>query len=477
MTSITPPRDRERTSLGGLLTRPEEDRGSKDPDVWVPSSRAELGEWLRHYAGVDIPAGTCDDPGHTAPLTAVWDAYSAQDTRAVWHASRAAGGKTVCLAALSFVEAVTLAAEVTLLGGSFEQSQRVHQYHKGERRSLNGGKVFWNAPNAPTWLLEGDPTKRLTKLTNGGAIEVLTASQKSVRGPHPQRLRGDEIDEMDRAVWEAAQGQTADAGGVRMQTVGSSTWQNPKGTMTEELKLANELGFPVVRWCWRCVLDENGGWVSREAMERKFATISSHMRRVEFDLEEPLVEGTAFDRDAVEAMVRKELGQHLGGIGARVKFEEPVEGATYAAGGDWGKERDRTWIVILRTDVDPVRLVAFVHMGRIPFPQMVAAFNEIVAEYEASACHDMTGIGNVIDDYLEVFSEGVTMVGRRRSELFGNYIVAVERGEVVVPDVAYLRDEHKFCTYGDLYSAGHPPDSVVAMAMAWRAATGLELLY
>lgn len=465
---------------GGMFERwgdSEEETEARDP----PRDRDELRVWLDRFANVQLPDRACRD-GHTSPLDAVWEAYAAESPRTVWHASRGFGGKSVALACLVYLEAITLGAEVTLLGGSLEQSQRVHQYLNGERRSLNHGRVFWEAAGAPRSLLEGDPTRRKTALRTGGSIEVLTASQKSVRGPHPQRLRGDEIDEMDQAIWDAAQGQAQEAAGIREQTVGSSTWQNAKGTMTNEFKQARQMGWPVRRWCWECTLDENGGWLSREAALRKFETIPAHMRQVEYDLEEPSSEGTLFDRDALDAMFDNHPSRlaYEGGLNTEYRFEPAESGAEYAAGGDWGKARDRSIIIVLRIDVEPVRVVYYRHMGRIPFPQMVEAFNAVVEEYDAVACHDATGIGAVIDDYLEVMSEAVVMVGKRRSDLFGQYVVGIEAEEILCPDIGYLRDEHKWCTVGDVYTGhgerGHPPDTVVAMAMAWRAASGMDLL-
>lgn len=380
----------------------------------------------------------------------------------------------MALASLIFAEGCTLGAEVSLLGGSLEQSQRVHQYLKGERVA----GWFWDNENAPKHLLRDEPTARRTRLTNNGSIEVLTASQKSVRGPHPQRLRGDEIDEMDPAIWGAAQGQAMGRDGIKAQTVGSSTYQNANGTMTAELLLASQKGFPVRKWCWRCVLEENGGWLTEEEAEVKFATITTLMKEVEYDLKEPAVEETLFDRGSLQRMFNGEkYGRYEGGLNTAITVEEPVEGGTYATGGDWGKARDRSIIVTLRTDVTPARLVRYRHMGRVPFPQMVAAFNEDVSLYNSAACHDATGIGAVIDDYLEVMSESVKMVGKKRSDLFGQYVVAVEQGQIVCPDITYANREHKFCTVGDVYGAGHPPDTIVGMAMAWRAATGLALLY
>ena len=85
----------------------------------------------------------------------------------------------------------------------------------------------------------------------GNTITALTASQTSIRGAHPARLRLDEADEMRLPILEAAQGQTMDQGAVRAQTVIASTHQHPDGTMTTVLQRAAEQGWPVYQWCWQ----------------------------------------------------------------------------------------------------------------------------------------------------------------------------------------------------------------------------------
>ena len=63
----------------------------------------------------------------------------------------------------------------------------------------------------------------------------------------------------------------------------------------------------------------------------------------------------------------------------------------------------------------------------------------------------------------------VTMVGRVRTDLFRHYIGAVERHEIVCPRIDVLYTEHKYCGEDDLFGNGHPPDSVVALALAYHA--------
>lgn len=152
------------------------------------STKQELAEWVEHTFGVRLVAESCCT-GHCAPLDAFAAAYFADDPVTVWKASRGLGGKTVMLALLGLTEAVTLGAGVTLLGGSGEQSQRILSYMTGQDSNL--GDHFWNHPAAPRGLVKREISRR-TSLKNGGWIHALMASARSVRGPHPARVRLDE---------------------------------------------------------------------------------------------------------------------------------------------------------------------------------------------------------------------------------------------------------------------------------------------
>ncbi len=65
--------------------------------------------------GVRIPAKPCCEH-HTTPWRAFADAYFARSPVAVWKGSRGLAGKTYLLGALAMMEAVTLGAEITVLG-------------------------------------------------------------------------------------------------------------------------------------------------------------------------------------------------------------------------------------------------------------------------------------------------------------------------------------------------------------------------
>src|ERR1035437_934476 len=135
--------------------------------------------------GVHIPdVQVC--PTHTTPWRAFADAYFARSAVSVWKASRGLGGKSFLLSILACTEAATLAADVNILGGSGEQAKRVIEHMQ----------KLWANPSAPRSLLASEVSRDIT-FTAGNRVNALMASQASVRGPHPQRLRGDEVDEMD----------------------------------------------------------------------------------------------------------------------------------------------------------------------------------------------------------------------------------------------------------------------------------------
>lgn len=458
----------------------------------------ELRQWAADTVGILIPnRRIC--PGHRSPLEACWTAYSAEYPRTVWKASRGFGGKTALLATLSLAEIITLGAGVTLLGGTGEQSKRVHEYMQGQE-TMSG--KFWAHPNAPRHLLRSDPSARHTRLANAGWISALMASSASVRGPHPQRLRGDEIDEMDPEIWDAAQGQPManEERGIREQVVGSSTHHYANATMTRELKMAKDRGWPVFEWCYKECLKEHGGWLSDVSVERKRQIMTHRQFTVEIDLQEPSPEGRAFEDDALKLLFDTARGQHAGIVGEQLIFERPVweldpeyqvevrepdaklarvrdqivrvMRASYAAGADWGKLRDHTVVFVYRTDCLPMRVVAFMRLAQMPWPLMIRKFNEIVARYRAPAAHDKTGLGTVVDDYTDEMTIGVTMVGASRANLISEYVAGVERHEIVGPRIESAYGAHLYCTNADLYeTGGHPPDEVVAGALAYRAAT------
>jgi hypothetical protein len=428
----------------------------------LPQDRDELWLYLKVVWGMTIPRhSVC--PNHSNPFEALAQAYFGEVPVSIWKGSRGFGGKSTLMGTLCAIEAATLGAQITVLGGSASQSQRVHDVAR-ERFEYEA---------APAGLIKGDPTMFQTKLKNGAWILALLASQKSVRGPHPNRLRIDEADEVEIDLIEAAQGQPMSGRGMKAQTVFSSTHQYPDGTMTELIRRANEKDWPVHEWCWRENIGtpEEPGWLTMEEVERKKQEVSARMFAVEYDLQEPSFDGRAIDAEFVEAMFdQANYGWFEGAKDEYITLEEPVEGATYVTGVDWAKENDWTIMRTYRTDVDPWVEVAFLRTGRKPWPEMVADLDDVLFKYGGICVHDATGLGGVVDDLITYPKKSVKPVvlrGRERESIFTQYIAGIEQNGMVGPRIQFAYNEHKYCTHKDLYGSGHPPDSFIAGALAW----------
>jgi len=416
-----------------------------------------LKDYLLLAYGVTIPdRQICEN--HTTPWRAFCDSYFARYPVTVWKASRGFGGKSYTLSILGKVEAETLKADVNILGGSGEQARRV----------LDHMTRFWAAENAPRDLLIGG-VQREMRLKWGNQIQALMASQASVRGPHPHRLRCDEVDEMKLPILDASFGQTLSTGSIPAQTTLSSTHQYADGTMTEVLRRAAKKGWPVYEWCWR-ETSQPHGWLPPEEVERKRHEVPEQMWRTEYDLQEPSPESRAIQPAAVERMFDRSLGEFEGAPHEYIEIEAPVATGVYGTGADWARAQDWTVIATYRFDVNPAMCVAWERTGRLDWPVMIGKFESRMQRYKGKAAHDATGIGDVVRGYMRTTARDVMMVGRDRAELLSRYISACEHGEVVYPHIQFAYGEHKYASQEDVFSSGsthHLPDSISAGALAW----------
>jgi hypothetical protein len=448
---VIPLRDVARRSVQRVTTPDTDNRP-------VITTDEELFAFVEHTWGIHIPdVQVCEN--HSTPARAFAEAYFARAPMSVWMASRGFGGKSHLLALLTLTEAVTLPANANILGGSGIQSQRV----------LEHMAAFWMYKDAPRSLLASEPAKKETRLKNGAKIEALMASQRSVRGPHPQRLRLDEIDELDLALFDASMGQTLSKNGIKTQTVMSSTRQYTNGTMATILQRAAEKNWPVHEWCYRESMQPHG-WLSPEDVAQKQTEVTTAMWNAEYELQEPSPGSRAIQPDKVAAMFKAELGEFAGDLHEYIEIEAPVPGAKYSTGADWARKQDYTEIITFRIDVNPARLVAFLRTGRLDWPIMVGFYNSRVQRYPGQAFHDGTGIGDVVSSLFTVPATGVIMVGRARADLLTNYIAAIEHGEIEAPLIRSLKSEHQYASHEDVYASGdghHLPDGIAAGALAW----------
>lgn len=467
-----------------------------------PQTREELWWAVRALFGVTIPR-TRVCPDHVAPFDAFADAYFGECTiypergpfissRAIWHASRGLAGKSKTLSVLGQTFAFFKGADITILGGSMAQSINVHEYMT----------ALLNHDHVPQDMIV-DRTATKIILANRGRVRPLPASQRNVRGPHPSVLLIDEVDEVELEIYDAALGQPMPQPNylgqiVPTMTVISSTWQNADGTLTEIFRRAEELDppDPIYRWCYKENLDANNpscpdtgrseGWLTQATIDEKKRSVSAEMFRIEYDLGEPSIGNRAIDTDKVDEVFCLDV-QPIETKEAKdfweYRFEEPQPNAVYVASADWAKEKDYTVILITRVDGLKRRLAYYLRVNRRNYPTMIGYFNRAVQQYRVSrngAWHDSTGLGNVVNDYLDMRARPFPMTGDKRAKLLSDYVNAIEKVTWELPKMLkamYL--EHKYCRTGDLYSNAqeyHLPDTLCSAALAEYAATKVRAI-
>jgi len=203
-------------------------------------------------------------PDHQAPFSFVADVFLGRVLDAVVWSCRS-GGKSFNEALLTFLDShFRPKCSTTVLAGSLYQGKQVYD------ATLD----FWDQPGWSRFLV-GEPTKTETLLKNGSGYEVLTASQRSVRGPHPQRLKLDEIDELAPDLYDAALSQPLSKHGIQASTIMTSTMHRIFGLMQTVIEDRHKMGLTLYKWCWlevveRCndvcenVGDEESKWFGKQ---------------------------------------------------------------------------------------------------------------------------------------------------------------------------------------------------------------------
>jgi hypothetical protein len=163
-----------------------------------PRTSNQLREWLRLALDVDTPRGPLLE-GSSSPFEYLchsffeWRAVDIPIDCVVW-ACRG-GGKTFYASVATLLDMLFKpGVDVRILGGSIEQSRRMHEHLRR----------FFERPELAR-LLDAPMTQKRVLLRNGSRAEVLAQSETSVRGCRPQVLRCDEVELFDPDVWRAAQ--------------------------------------------------------------------------------------------------------------------------------------------------------------------------------------------------------------------------------------------------------------------------------
>ena len=211
-----------------------------------PKSRRALKKFLKEEYEIAIPDKLICDGDHSSPFDYLWHAARGNQGDCVVWANRA-GGKSYLAAIASLLDQRWAANfHVRILGGSQDQSSMVYEHYCDvlRRQELD--------------IVRGKILKTKTLFTNNSTVNILTQSEKNVRGQHVQRLRCDEVELFDRGVMRAAQFVAQSKGGHKAAIELFSTMHKPYGLMAEQIAIAVKRHVPIYKWCvWevieRCV--------------------------------------------------------------------------------------------------------------------------------------------------------------------------------------------------------------------------------
>ena len=129
--------------------------------------------------------------------------------------------------------------DTRLLGGSKDQSLL----------SYEAMKEFRDETDPLNSRLIRDIMQTKAEFKNKSRVSILTASMTAVRGPHPQSLKLDEVDEIDEEVYQAALSQPTSKHGHKSVLGMFSTNHNILGQMDRALANAKEHGHNIYKYC------------------------------------------------------------------------------------------------------------------------------------------------------------------------------------------------------------------------------------
>ena len=218
---------------------------SQSPLPRKPTTREELAKWVWDVLGMRIPAqALCSS--HCSPLDYLAASFLGGPDNStdllVW--ANRGGGKTMLAAIAALLDGLYKAPiNIRILGGSFDQSDRLADYLRNFLSGNLGERVA------------GRMTRQRIRLTNGADIRMLSQSQKAVRGQHAQKIRCDEVDLFDPDVWKALQFTTRSSDRTRGGIEIFSTLHRPGGLMEHLVEQARqEDNFKMFQWClWEVI--------------------------------------------------------------------------------------------------------------------------------------------------------------------------------------------------------------------------------
>lgn len=206
-----------------------------------PATRPHLWKWVKGYTGVSVAhAAVCE--GHSAPFDCFSQAVLERPAMALWHAPRGSGKSFLSAIDTHFQSRFHPRHKTRVLGGSKAQSSQVYE-------ALQEAVIEGRGPLGSDADTIADCLAETARYCNGSEVKILAAGPKSVRGPHPQSLKLDEVDEIDPDVRESAIGSAMEKHGQPTSILMTSTWHKPGGPMSDLIERGRAGAFPTHTFC------------------------------------------------------------------------------------------------------------------------------------------------------------------------------------------------------------------------------------
>jgi hypothetical protein len=206
----------------------------------TPRNDEELHLWVFNVLGIWIPKyRVC--PDHCSPFEYFADRYFGRVRKSLAWACRA-GSKSFLMGMICWLKGRKRSNwEANILGGSLDQAQK----------SYEATSSFWSAVAdiGGMSVLEKEPMQTKTVFNNGSKYGIKAASSKAQRGPHPQSLNMDEIDEMDIQVFNTALAQPQSKHGSKSEYAFASTMHKSNWLMSNWVDHAQKRGYTLYKWC------------------------------------------------------------------------------------------------------------------------------------------------------------------------------------------------------------------------------------
>lgn len=215
----------------------------------------ELHEFVTCAYGCNIPRKVIT-PGHRAPFDFIADLFFERVKNALGFANRS-GGKTMGVAILNHLDMLFKPhCEIASAGAVLDQANKCYRYFTEFCESTWFKKHSANFEKVTKRPFLEKNIQSYTKFGNGAILEIITGTDKGLRGPHPNKARFDEIDIMEWPTLQTGLSMAIsdDEHHIRGQNVFTSTRQKSHGSMQKLLDEAVTRGIEVYQWdIWEAV--------------------------------------------------------------------------------------------------------------------------------------------------------------------------------------------------------------------------------